>query len=146
MPIANSLFFPVVFILYSCSSAKTVKNCEECNTVIAIRAINENNISEQLIDTLFCTSADSCLKNAEFMEVYNEALFVCLGKKPGIFVQQLARSYRKKFILKQLESPVIDTINIQKIIGELEKTAQKNTGTYNKILQALKLALKKYNN
>lgn len=143
MPIANSLFFPVVFILYSCSSANTVKNCEECNTVIAARAINENIISEQLIDTLFCTGADRCLTNAEFMEIYNEALFVCLGKKPGIFVQQLAHSSRKKFILKQLESPVIDTINIQKIIGELEKTAQKNTGTYNKILQALKLAEKK---
>jgi hypothetical protein len=144
MQLMYSVIVPFLFIFCSCASTKAVSNCDKCSVEISVMGINKNDINEQIIEELFCTVEDSCQVNAEFMEVFNEALFACLGKVPEIFVKQFSVSSKQEFILKQLESPINDTINLQEIIEKLTKTPQKkNADSYNKILQALNLAKKK---
>jgi hypothetical protein len=144
MQIIYSLIVPIFFTLCSCSSTKAIEDCNKCSLEISVMAINENNMSEQTIEMIFCTTADSCQVNAEFMEVFNEALFVCLERKPEIFVKHFSLSSKQELVLKQLESPISDTINLQRVIENLTKIPQKKkTDSYNKILQALNLAAKK---
>lgn len=144
MQIKYSLMLPILFSLGSCASTKAVSDCKKCSVEISVKTISESNITEEIIEKLFCTAADSCQVNAEFMEAFNEALFVCLEKKPDIFVQQFSLSARQDLVLQQLESPVNDTIHLQKIIEQLTKMPKpKNADAYDKILQALNVAEKK---
>lgn len=144
MQLIYSIIVPVLFTICSCASTRVIEDCNKCSVEISVMAINENNINEQTIQKLFCTAEDSCRVNAEFMEIFNEALFVCLEKKPEIFVKQFSFSPKQEFILKQLESPISDTIDLRKIIENLTKIPKKkNADSYNKVLQALNLATKK---
>lgn len=144
MQLIYSVLLPILFTIYSCASTKAVSNCDKCSVQIAVMAINENDINEQIIEELFCTGEDSCQENSEFMEVFNEALFACLKKSPELFVKQISISSKQGFILKQLESPINDNINPQEIIDKLSKTPHEiHTDSYTKILQALNLAKKK---
>lgn len=144
MQLIYSVIVPILFTLCSCRSTKEVINCNKCSVEFAVKAINKNHINEQIIEKLFCTAEDSCQINAEFLEVFNEALFVCLGKAPEIFVKLFSISSKQEFILKQLESPINDTINLKEIIEKLTKIPnEKHADSYNKILQALNLAKKK---
>jgi hypothetical protein len=144
MQLIYSVITPILFTLCSCASTKVINNCDKCSVQIAVMAINKTDTNEQIIEELFCTAEDSCQVNAEFMEVFNEALFACLEKSPEIFVKQFSISSKQGHILKQLESPINDTINLQEIIEKLTKTShEKHTDSYTKILQALNLAKKK---
>jgi hypothetical protein len=118
-------------------------NCSKCSTEIAVTVINENNINKEMINKLFCTAEDTCLTNVEFMEVFNEALFVSLEKKPEFFVEQFSLNSKQEFILKQLERPISDKINLDTVIEKLTKTSMKKQESYHKILQALRLAKSK---
>jgi hypothetical protein len=101
MQLIYSVITPILFTLCSCASTKAAGNCDKCSGHIAVMAINKNDINEQIIEELFCTAEDSCQVNAEFMEVFNKALFACLEKSPEIFVKQFSIISNQGFILKQ---------------------------------------------
>ena len=140
----GAFFVKILFLvtLFSCTSNKLKSDCIKCNISMAVRFINEDIVNEQMADSLFCTGTDSCLRNVEFMEVFNEALFVGLNKNPEMFIKLFSNSSKKEFILKQLERPINDTIELKKIIDKLTNITKGDSESRNKILQALNLALK----
>jgi hypothetical protein len=130
-------------LLGSCTIVNLKSRCDKCDISIAVTVINDNSPTRKLIDELFCTVEDSCLKNVEFMESFNEALFVSLERKPGIFTRQFSASSKQQLILKQLEAPVHDRINLDLIIEKINKDSAKKNGSIDKILTALRVAKSK---
>lgn len=135
----------IAFIMhvYSCSSTSAIENCKKCSIDIAINTINDSLNNKKMVKNLFCTAGESCLINAEFMEIFNEALFICLEKQPSTFIEQFSISSKQEFILKQLASPVNDNINPQNIITKFTQMPFRKTKNYYKILNALQMADKK---
>lgn len=133
----------IVLSLFSCEPTKMNNDCKKCSVEIAIKASDVSNINEVLIKELFCTGRKNCEANVEFMETYNEALFLCLQSKPDIFVQQLSQISNQAFILEQLKTPINDKIVPKQIIDKLLHSTAKRNDSYNKILTALRIAEKK---
>lgn len=129
-------------------TVKSLKfDCSECNVelVKALRSNISNVNEDQILNFLFCLRED-CFNNVEFGEFANYSLFVLMQERPDLFIKVLTNNKSKldfKFILKIIENPVSDQIDINKCLEKI-KSVQEKSEIKNTIVKSLKIALSKY--
>lgn len=133
-----------IFLTFSCASTNFKTDCKPCDIDTVSRIANANKIDQREIKELFCIGQEDCSENVEFMEIFNEALFVSLNNNPQEFIKEFSRSKKRNFILKQLESPINDAIDLKKIINKVAQSSEGKDDARNQILKALRTALGKY--
>jgi len=96
-----------------------------------------------MLSEFLCTFDNSCKNNAEYSEYSNETLFAVLEKAPNLFFQVMATGQiDNKIILKEIENPISDLINLQNIYNET-KLATAKTELKTIYLNALIIAAEK---
>ena len=134
------MFFEFLVITSKCQKVKLVDyKCDKCKIeyINQIRNKPESASYESVLNFL-CTFDENCINNAEFSEYSNETLFLILSIKPNVVIEIFDKYVLStEYILKNIKNPVDDSINIEKIILEVEKVKTKSQSKL-KILNALK--------
>ncbi|WP_163325824.1 hypothetical protein [Draconibacterium mangrovi] len=93
------------------------------------------------------TFGQECRNNAEFSEIGNETLFKVIQKQPNLFCETLEK-YESEVdlnsILLEIESPVIDLINLDLTKEQVSQT-KINQDLKKRLLNALDKAIEKTN-
>ncbi len=121
-----------------------VKPCDKCD-LEKVRIVNQHldSLTYQMLTEFLCTFDNSCKNNVEYSEFSNETLFSVLEKAPNLFFQVMAtRQIDNKIILKEIENPINDLINLQTVYDKT-KIATTKTELKTKYLNALILAANK---
>jgi len=121
-----------------------VKPCDKCD-VEKVRLVNQHldSLTDQMLSEFLCTFDNSCKNNVEYSEFSNETLFTVLEKAPTLFFQVLTtRQIDDKIILKEIENPINDLINLQAVYDKT-KLATAKTELKSIYLNALILAAEK---
>jgi len=138
-----TLFLAVAMSACSLTNRSSDGSCDK-GIAVAVRTLDASTvIDESLIGSLLRAGTARCSSNVEFMEAYNEALFMALEKNPAGFIRQFARVSDHSFVLERLESPVNDAISPSRVIAKLANLAVTEKATYNKVVAALKIAERK---
>ncbi len=133
--------------LYSCSSKVNIVSvnveCKKCDFSILTQAAEQEDYKPDFIDEIFCTIDTICFRNVEFAEFSNEILFEALNKSPNAFIKILQNQNLKKkeLVLNELENPVSDAIDLDKIISKIMR--QKNELS-SELISRLEKAKSKY--
>jgi hypothetical protein len=143
------LLFMLLYPLHA-ESAKAKNNYTDssCNPEYALRVISSIN-DETLHDSLiiaFLESIDpACFQdNAEYSEIYHQALFLMLSEYTENTVLAITKtSTQLNTVLTMLENPLDDKINLDELHERISKLAF-NKKTKKKILSSLKKARSKY--
>jgi hypothetical protein len=104
----------------------TEKKCD----IDIITFTNEriDSLNEAIVLKFLSVFDATCNTNVEFSEYSNEVLFAVLEKRPDLVIIALDKySYLSKdYILKNLQQPVNDEINIEKVKDEVAKVKTKS--------------------
>ena len=118
--------------------------CEKCD-IEKVKIVNENldRLTDQMVREFLCTFDNSCNDNAEYSEYSNETFFAVLEKNATLFFQVITKDkLDNKVFLKEIESPVNDSIDLQTIYDKIKLIPGK-TNLKNQYLNALILAAEK---
>jgi hypothetical protein len=102
-----------------------------------------------IIADFLATFHHSCNSNVEYSEWANELLFKTLNRKPEIVLQLLIKnsSLDRNYILKQLESPINDAINLDSLVKKIKKVEKPSSDYWKpKIIETLITATGKNKN
>ena len=136
-----------LFTILTVLSFQTVfatKPCDKCD-LEKVRIVNQHldSLTAQMLSEFLCTFDNSCKNNVEYSEFSNETLFAVLEKAPNLFFQVMTTGQiDNKIILKEIENPINDLINLQKIYDKI-KLASAKTELKTKYLNALILSAEK---
>ena len=125
-------------------SVFATKPCVKCD-LEKVRIVNQylDSLTDQMLSEFLCTFDNSCKNNVEYSEFSNETLFAVLEKAPTLFFQVLTtRQIDHKIILKEIENPINDLINLQAVYDKT-KLATTKTKLKTNYLNALILAAEK---
>jgi hypothetical protein len=138
----NYLFSTLM--VFAFQTVFAVKPCDKCD-LEKVRIVNQHldSLTDQMLSEFLCTFDISCEINAEYSEFSNETLFAVLEKAPNLFFRVLTtRQIDNKIILKEIENPINDLIDLQSVYDQTKlATAQSELKT--KYLNALILAAEK---
>ncbi len=96
-----------------------------------------------MLSEFMCTFDNSCKNNVEYSEFSNETLFAVLEKAPNLFFQVMTTGQiDNEIILKEIENPINDLINLQAVYDKT-KLATAKTELKTDYLDALILAAEK---
>ena len=131
----------VIGINYAQTNVASIK----CN----LKALNKlyTNLDSLDINTareFFLTFSDRCNSKVEYLEWSNELLFQFLQKNPEKFIEALSygKNYELDNIYKNLESPIHDGIDLNKIFNKVE-AIELHSSIKQEILKRIKSALSK---
>jgi hypothetical protein len=130
-----------IFIFCICFGTKPCTKCD----LEKVRIVGENinKLTYNILSDFLCTVDTSCINNAEFSEASNGTLFSVLEKYPDLFFQVVSKgNVNITFILKEIESPVDDLIDLQGIYDKI-KLVPDNTELKTKCLNSLIIAAEK---
>jgi len=133
--------------LLTFTTASCQSTCDKCD-LAKVKAINEqiDNLTPSLIRNFLCTFDKSCSNNAEFSSWSNETLFKVLDKAPKVFFQVITdKDINTDILLKEIENPIDDLINLQLLYDKL-KTTTAPADIKTKYLKSLEVALSKTDN
>jgi len=101
--------------------------CDKCD-LEKVRIVNQHlgSLTAQMISEFLCTFDNSCRNNVEYSEFSNETLFAVLEKAPNLFFQVVSRGQTdNSIILQEIENPISDLIDLQKIYDKIKHTTTK---------------------
>lgn len=127
--------------------ADTLGDCNKCDiTYVSNVESNISIINKEDLRKFFCTYRYSCVDNVEFGEFFNEVLFLVLEKQSRIAIEILKsdETINVELLLKEMQSPIHDGINVKEIRQVVERNSIKGDFT-DKVLNALQIAIDKYN-
>jgi len=133
-----------ILTVLSLQTVFATKPCYKCD-LEKVRIVNQHldSLTAQMLSEFLCTFDNSCKNNAEYSEYSNETLFAVLEKAPNLFFQVMATGQiDNKIILKEIENPISDLINLQNIYNET-KLATAKTELKTIYLNALIIAAEK---
>jgi hypothetical protein len=122
--------------------ARITADTGRCDTGVAARA-TEGVIDEALIGALLKTGTAACSDNAEFGEVFNEAVFYCLEHQPDAFIRQFPLAADRDYVVGALESPVNDAIDVAGILAIVRHSSLAGTAAQRRVVAALETAIGK---
>lgn len=144
--ILNSLL--VVFSIVTFTSFSQINELDtlKCNINIVAKTIRDiETISEKEMIQFIKTFDKECANNAEFSEFSNEALFIVIQNKPGLFISTIEKEIDEidlDAIIIDLENPMNDLIDLQNTLNSIKK-AQGNVDLKSQIENALQVAIDK---
>jgi len=121
--------------------------CKKCDikiivkTVDSIFVLNSDKISEFL-----CTYEKDCQNNIEFVEFYNETLFLVIERYPELTIKIL-NSFKEKSasaIIDNLKSPINDAVDINSLYSKIQNLSIEDEKILFNVLSALDIAKSKY--
>jgi len=118
--------------------------CDKCD-LEKVRIVNQHldSLTAQMVHEFLCTFDNSRINNAEYSELSNETLYLVLEKAPDLFFKVLTSGhFDDRIILREIENPLSDGINLQKIYDKI-KLSETRTRLKTKYLNALILAAEK---
>ena len=124
---------------------------QDCDlkTLIHINSILEKNteLNDQDFTAFFTNMIPNCANNIEYSQFNNELIFKTLESNPKKFITFLNRISKKKelleFVITQLQNPINDTIELNKIYLQLEKTNTDHTKTKELVSKSIQKAIQK---
>ena len=134
------LLLAVAAVLPACATARRTEYVTQCDTAIVARA-SAPEVADRVIEQLFETAdEEECSDNKEFMKKLNVALFNVLERQPRSFLHYFSAAHNRSFILGEIENPISDSINITRIVSELQQITPTNQATYDALMNALRSA------
>ncbi|MEM6346316.1 MAG: hypothetical protein AAF927_20675 [Bacteroidota bacterium] len=124
------------------------KHCDSCDIKTWMPIIDSTfkSLTPKMIGEMICTIERSCANNSEFSSIANEYLFELLDKYPNETLKGIKKKKLddKNYILKQIQNPVHDGIEIQALIKKLEQVDNKSLNAIKiEVLESLKTAFDK---
>jgi hypothetical protein len=141
------LLMKYLFAILTVLSLQTVfatKPCEKCD-LEKVRIVNQHltSLTDQMLSEFLCTFDNACKNNVEYTEFSNETLFAVLDKAPNLFFQVMSSGLiDNEIILKEIENPINDRIDLQEIYDNIKLSTAK-TEFKTKCLNALILTAEK---
>ena len=121
------------------------KECERCD-IQKIKAVYENidKLTYKIINEFLCTFDKSCELNVEYSEWSNEMLFTIIEKNTDLYFEVLENlnQQKKDYLLKEIENPIHDGIDFQKIHDRI-KSSNTTEELKNKYLTAMENGVNK---
>ena len=133
-----------IILTLTLSTALATDNCDKCD-INKVKIVNAHidSLTFQAVSEFLCTFDASCINNVEYSEWSNETLFKVLNKAPAIFFQVIAKGQvDKNLLLKEVESPIHDLIDLSKTYNNL-KSASAPSDTKSQFLNAVIIAADK---
>ena len=132
-----------VIILLNISTITAQSECEKCE-IQKITTVYKNvdNLNYQIINEFLCTFDKSCENNVEYSQWSNEMLFKVIENSTDLYFEVLENynQREKDYLLKELESPIHDGIDIQ-IIYDNIKSSNAMEDIKNQYLNTLEILL-----
>ena len=141
----NKIFLLILFLLIKVNYSQAIKDTLDCNLNVLI-AVDEgmDSINNDLASEFFKTFDDSCKNKVEYSEWSNELLFQLLEKYPEKFLEVL--SFKERYdlnnIFQNLESPIHDGINLERIYSRVKNTNIEST-IKKEVLDRIQIAIGK---
>ena len=133
----------LVIVSFNINFAQIKIDTLKCNINI-LKSFNESLDSLQIniAKEFFLTFNDTCSNNIEYSEWSNELLFDYLSKYPKNFIEVLSldEKYKLNVIYKNLESPINDNYDLEKIYKKIEMINTQSP-IKKEILKRIKIAL-----
>ena len=99
-------------------------NCVKCD-LDKVKIVNEHidSLTFKMVSDFLCTFDDSCINNVEYSEWSNETLFKVINKAPTLFFKVIEKGQvDNNLLLKEIESPINDLIDLQGTYDKLNST------------------------
>ncbi|WP_299215249.1 hypothetical protein [uncultured Aquimarina sp.] len=121
----------------------TKPNCEIITLVKIDSLIKQNtDLNDQNFAVFFANMNPKCSTNVEYIELNNELIYKTLQSNPKKFIAFLSRVSKKKemleFVLSQLQNPIHDGIELNKISEKLDKAETEDPETQTLVLESIK--------
>jgi hypothetical protein len=141
----KKIIFISIFIFTGFSFGQTNPDSLKCNRNILLEFDNHlDSLNNKLAKDFLHTFDKSCSNNVEFSEWSNELLFQFIEHYPDIFIKLLSSKeiFDTTYIYKNLETPVNDGINLEKIRANI-KSVKSNSPIKAKLLECINNAISK---
>lgn len=118
---------------------------QKCNIeLLAYVWKNPDKVDESLLEKFLHTFGNECRNNAEFSGFGNKVIFKLLDSQPGNFINALGSpKVDSDYILKELERPVNDAINLNDLLFTLS-SLDKADEMVEEVIMSLQKAIDKY--
>ncbi|NWG28328.1 MAG: hypothetical protein HXY48_07315 [Ignavibacteriaceae bacterium] len=119
----------IIFSFISNIYGQTDLDSIKCNLNVLLKFNNSlDSIDTDLAIGFFQTFDESCENKVEYSEWSNELLFKFLENDPTKFILVLSikAGYDLDFLFKNLESPIHDSFNLEKMYSEVENIDMDN--------------------
>src|ERR1041385_1578815 len=109
--------------LFLCITVYADNACKKCDIEkVKMVQAHLDSLTFTIISDFLCTFGKSCINDAEFSASSNGTLFTVLEYAPTLFFRVLAKSkFDNDLLLKEVESPINDLIDLQKIYNKVKR-------------------------
>lgn len=135
----------ILKIMKTQNSIKEAKKEDVCNMDLLIEVSKKiNNLNINLVEKFLISYEYECTNSIEFYEYRNELLFSILDKSPSLILKIISnnREINKQNLYKDIQNPITDKINLEKLLNTLNKSNPDNI-IKREIISALNIAKNK---
>ncbi len=139
----RTLFFILAATTSFAVSAQESDDLKNCSQSLVPIEQSLNQLDEIKVNTLVSSVGGACLSSVEFSEWVNELLYAAATERPTYFIKSFSGQSPEiqKNIIKELESPIHDGIDLNKAFNAIKSSP--SVSGKSEVLLAIKVAADK---
>ena len=129
----------IIISSFNCLAQKLPSNLDECSQLLLSTKKAGENIKNHEIELLLSSVNSLCLQSTEYSEWVNEIIYKLIIIKPEGFIASFNKQSTniQKNVLKEIESPIHDGIDLEASYNSIKSTNSQNSES---ILKAIHTA------